>query len=194
MVLGFGRKKPVEGDEAARADAVAETDAGPRIDQKPFWEAIWPVLACGAGLFSDGYINNVISSVGTVLSRQYGDLYSNSAAQNVSAIAFAGTVSIRDIVPMRKESSASKRASVYLRKSRLTYQTFCHLGRRTAVFRIPGRSVVANRISPYFHHYSYHFHGSGCRILLAWRANWHVRHADRLEILCKFSAVDPWAH
>ncbi|KAF3001099.1 hypothetical protein E8E14_006055 [Neopestalotiopsis sp. 37M] len=92
MVLGFGRKKPVEGDEAARADAVAETDAGPRIDQKPFWEAIWPVLACGAGLFSDGYINNVISSVGTVLSRQYGDLYSNSAAQNVSAIAFAGTV------------------------------------------------------------------------------------------------------
>ena len=26
---------------------------------KPFWEAIWPVLACGAGLFSDGYVNNV---------------------------------------------------------------------------------------------------------------------------------------
>lgn len=29
------------------------------IDDKPFMEAIWPVLACGAGLFSDGYINNV---------------------------------------------------------------------------------------------------------------------------------------
>ena len=28
-------------------------------EQKPFWEAIWPVLACGAGLFSDGYVNNV---------------------------------------------------------------------------------------------------------------------------------------
>ena len=23
------------------------------------WEKIWPVMACGAGLFSDGYINNV---------------------------------------------------------------------------------------------------------------------------------------
>ena len=28
-------------------------------ERKPFWEAIWPVLACGAGLFSDGYVNNV---------------------------------------------------------------------------------------------------------------------------------------
>lgn len=23
------------------------------------WDQIWPVLACGAGLFSDGYLNNV---------------------------------------------------------------------------------------------------------------------------------------
>jgi hypothetical protein len=23
------------------------------------WERLWPVMACGAGLFSDGYINNV---------------------------------------------------------------------------------------------------------------------------------------
>ncbi len=28
-------------------------------EQRPFWEVIWPVLACGAGLFSDGYVNNV---------------------------------------------------------------------------------------------------------------------------------------
>jgi hypothetical protein len=26
---------------------------------KGFWERLWPVMACGAGLFSDGYINNV---------------------------------------------------------------------------------------------------------------------------------------
>ncbi|KAJ2896708.1 major facilitator superfamily domain-containing protein [Zalerion maritima] len=58
-----------------------------------FRAAIMPVMACGAGLFSDGYINNVIGSVGTVLSAQYGAVYSDSvAANNVSSIAFAGTV------------------------------------------------------------------------------------------------------
>ncbi|KAI0483552.1 putative MFS phospholipid transporter [Xylaria cf. heliscus] len=72
----------------------AEASGGlPPIDQKPFMEAIWPVLACGAGLFSDGYINNVIGSVSTVLNYQYGEVYSGSRpAKVVSAIAFAGTV------------------------------------------------------------------------------------------------------
>lgn len=26
---------------------------------KSRWERLWPVIACGAGLFSDGYLNNV---------------------------------------------------------------------------------------------------------------------------------------
>ncbi|KFH43148.1 metabolite transport protein -like protein [Hapsidospora chrysogenum ATCC 11550] len=60
---------------------------------RPFKEAAMPVFACGAGLFSDGYINNVIGSVNTLLGTQYGEIYTNStASQNVSAIAFAGTV------------------------------------------------------------------------------------------------------
>lgn len=29
------------------------------LERKPFFEAALPVFACGAGLFSDGYINNV---------------------------------------------------------------------------------------------------------------------------------------
>ncbi|KAK6073913.1 MFS phospholipid transporter [Seiridium cupressi] len=85
----LGRKKPVDGEQVAQANA----ENGRPIDQKPFWQAIWPVLACGAGLFSDGYINNVIGSVSTTLGYEYGDLYTNSTAKkNVSAIAFAGTV------------------------------------------------------------------------------------------------------
>ncbi|KAK4462726.1 major facilitator superfamily domain-containing protein [Cladorrhinum samala] len=60
---------------------------------KTFWQNLLPVMTCGAGLFSDGYINNVIGSVGTIFSRQYGDLYDNSNASHfVSSIAFAGTV------------------------------------------------------------------------------------------------------
>ncbi|KAH8903441.1 major facilitator superfamily transporter [Coniochaeta sp. PMI_546] len=60
---------------------------------QPFSKAIMPVIACGAGLFSDGYINNVIGSVSTVLSYQYGKTYSTSTAKKyVGDIAFAGTV------------------------------------------------------------------------------------------------------
>lgn len=29
------------------------------LERKPFFQAAMPVFACGAGLFSDGYINNV---------------------------------------------------------------------------------------------------------------------------------------
>ncbi|ORY61277.1 major facilitator superfamily domain-containing protein [Pseudomassariella vexata] len=88
----FGRKKKEEEEEEPVAQDT-NIEAAPAIDQKPFWQAIWPVLACGAGLFSDGYINNVIGSVSTVLLYEYGDTYSNSNAKTyVSDIAFAGTV------------------------------------------------------------------------------------------------------
>ncbi|KAJ5956017.1 hypothetical protein N7501_010296 [Penicillium viridicatum] len=57
------------------------------------WERSWPTIACGAGLFSDGYLNQVIGPVGTMLTQIYGDAYTNSTAQqNVSSIVFAGTV------------------------------------------------------------------------------------------------------
>ncbi|PHH59987.1 hypothetical protein CDD81_2221 [Ophiocordyceps australis] len=60
---------------------------------KPFFQTALPVFACGAGLFSDGYINNVIGSVNTVLRLQYGTKYTSSrAARYVADIAFAGTV------------------------------------------------------------------------------------------------------
>ncbi|KUI69451.1 hypothetical protein VM1G_05195 [Cytospora mali] len=72
--------------ETEHSDVVATED-------KSFKEAILPVFACGAGLFSDGYVNNVIGSVSTILALQYGSVYTNSTSiNNVSSIAFAGTV------------------------------------------------------------------------------------------------------
>ncbi|KAB8293954.1 hypothetical protein EYC80_009426 [Monilinia laxa] len=60
---------------------------------KTRWERLWPAMACGSGLFSDGYINNVIGSVSTILGKIYGAVYTESAAvKNISAITFAGTV------------------------------------------------------------------------------------------------------
>nr|POE51131.1 putative metabolite transport protein [Quercus suber] len=65
----------------------------PEATEKSRWDRIWPTLACGAGLFSDGYLQSAIGPVNTVLGIIYGDAYKKSAAQqNVSSIAFAGTV------------------------------------------------------------------------------------------------------
>ncbi|KAF1359134.1 glycerophosphodiester transporter [Lizonia empirigonia] len=73
-------------DDAERHTSVANVDKGR-------WERLWPVIACGAGLFSDGYLNNIIGPVNTMLSRLYPDAYTGSSAQaNVASITFAGTV------------------------------------------------------------------------------------------------------
>lgn len=53
----------------------------------------WPAFVAGAGLFSDGYINNGIGTVSNCLSRIYPEEYKNSnAISNVSSIAFVGVV------------------------------------------------------------------------------------------------------
>ncbi|KAK5942289.1 glycerophosphoinositol permease [Knufia obscura] len=65
------------------------------LDQVPKsrWERSWPTIACGAGLFSDGYVQSVIGSVNTILGQIYGKAFTNSPQRkNVNAIAFAGTV------------------------------------------------------------------------------------------------------
>ena len=38
-------------------DAVEQRRASLTDIEKPFWQRIWPVIGCGAGLFSDGYLN-----------------------------------------------------------------------------------------------------------------------------------------
>ncbi|KAJ6028512.1 Glycerophosphodiester transporter GIT2 [Penicillium herquei] len=72
----------------------APHDLPPLEDKtKGRWERSWPTIACGAGLFSDGYLNGVIGQVNTMLSYIYPTAYDNStASKNVSSIAFAGTV------------------------------------------------------------------------------------------------------
>ncbi|KAL7622313.1 glycerophosphoinositol permease [Parahypoxylon ruwenzoriense] len=89
----WGKREKKEEQHQQQVVSETPTDAIPPILRKPFLQAIWPVLACGAGLFSDGYVNNVIGSVNTALGYEYGDIYTNSnAASVVPAIAFAGTV------------------------------------------------------------------------------------------------------
>ncbi|KAI9712699.1 MAG: hypothetical protein M1820_001320 [Bogoriella megaspora] len=76
---------PVE-EDAPRRESLVATPKGR-------WERLWPVIACGAGLFSDGYLNSVIGSVNTILEQLYPDQYERSPArQNVTSITFVGTV------------------------------------------------------------------------------------------------------
>ncbi|UPK95683.1 hypothetical protein LCI18_006618 [Fusarium solani-melongenae] len=88
-MFGFGKKSEEDSVEPHNSD---NADIEPR-PQRPWIETALPVFACGAGLFSDGYINNVIGSVNTTLKIQYKDVYVNSNAfKYVADIAFAGTV------------------------------------------------------------------------------------------------------
>jgi hypothetical protein len=79
--------------EEPSADAVAERKNSYVATEKTQWERLWPVIACGAGLFSDGYLNGVIGSVSTMLAILYPKQYNNSPAQsNVGSITFVGTL------------------------------------------------------------------------------------------------------
>lgn len=59
----FGDKKEASSpqDGGSRDDA-AYGQRSPLEHTRSFKKAILPVIACGAGLFSDGYINNVRAS------------------------------------------------------------------------------------------------------------------------------------
>ncbi|KAF2123969.1 glycerophosphodiester transporter [Dothidotthia symphoricarpi CBS 119687] len=79
-------RDPASDKDIERRGSVARTDKGR-------WEKLWPVMACGAGLFSDGYLNNIIGPVNTMLSKIYPKEYTGSSIQaNISSITFAGTV------------------------------------------------------------------------------------------------------
>lgn len=50
-------ESPNEGFDATKGDV--ERHGSIERTEKSKWERLWPVIACGAGLFSDGYLNNV---------------------------------------------------------------------------------------------------------------------------------------
>lgn len=77
-------------NSALAEEADAENEKAVRKVQ---FKNLWPAFISGAGLFSDGYVNNSISAVTTCLSTLYPNQYAESnAISNVAAIAFAGTV------------------------------------------------------------------------------------------------------
>lgn len=77
MVFGFRKKSD------STQNTVVEQEQETPLDQaQSTSSSLLPVFACGAGLFSDGYINNVIGSVSTVLAAEYADPYTKSSAIN----------------------------------------------------------------------------------------------------------------
>lgn len=58
----FGSKKEpavqAQGDSGSDAPYVQNVETDLENTGKNRWAKLWPVMACGAGLFSDGYVNN----------------------------------------------------------------------------------------------------------------------------------------
>lgn len=63
------------------------------VDRKFSWKKFGTIVACGAALFSDGYVNSSVGMVNTILKKLYKPVYKqNNFSELVSSIAFAGTV------------------------------------------------------------------------------------------------------
>lgn len=85
----FGSRKKSD----STANTVLDNNEVPVEGAASQKNALFRVAATGAGLFSDGYVANVVGSVSTLLSLQYGDVYTNSSAiSNLTSIAFVGVV------------------------------------------------------------------------------------------------------
>jgi len=64
------------------------------VAQKSKLSQVSLIFACGTALFSDGYANNIIGSVNTLLKRIYGTevIEAHNYATTLSSVAFAGTI------------------------------------------------------------------------------------------------------
>jgi MFS family permease len=96
LATGWAKNVPHEITIHKRQAQLTEEDFQPEdFDkvEKVRVKNLWPAFTSGAGLFSDGYVNASIGSVNTILSRLYPTTYATSnATNNVSSIAFVGTV------------------------------------------------------------------------------------------------------
>ncbi|KAF5104287.1 hypothetical protein DV451_000783 [Geotrichum candidum] len=90
----WNHKNPNTFNEESQVQMTEEEIALERkVQSRSGMAKYWPVVASGAGLFSDGYVNNSIGSVSTILGILYPNEYADSTAiSNVSSIAFVGTV------------------------------------------------------------------------------------------------------
>jgi MFS family permease len=87
------RDRRTEKDELGDQTEVQQVVAGEELTARSGMNKYWTIIAAGAGLFSDGYVNNSVGTVNTILTQLYGDRYTGSpAASNIASIAFAGTV------------------------------------------------------------------------------------------------------
>ena len=83
-----------EGETKRDFDDIPAAEIAPPLEnvEKSRWERSWPTIACGAGLFSDGYLQAVIGPVNVILGELYKKYGDTGASKNVTSIAFAGTV------------------------------------------------------------------------------------------------------
>lgn len=178
-MLGFGKRESSDSNSAEAQQSPGSNSAAPQEPvvndtPKPFREAIAPVIACGAGLFSDGYINNV----------RPGLLPGPLPECRASIPMLIATAGSGHRVCYHRPRPAVRRPLQELRGEEVCrrYHLRRHR-RRPALLRIPRRPLVAHQFPAHLNHLASRLHGPRRRLLLPRRCHRHVQHAGRLALL-----------
>lgn len=85
------RTYPYTHNSSKMAEVVVAPGPVSMEDRTISWKKIGTIAACGTALFADGYVNNSIGPVNTILKKLYPKIYPHKQPI-VTAIAFVGTV------------------------------------------------------------------------------------------------------
>ncbi len=176
MVSLFKRNKA----DAPPADAVAhDADAEDdlvTLDAKQRLITL-PVVACGAGLFSDGYINNV----------------SSHPAECPPLIRSSPDSLGHWFRYPHPQPQVRRRLDHVPRQARRQRHCLCRNRRRPTGLRLPGRPVVAHQLATRVDSHPLRVDSPGRRLLLQGRPGRHVQYPDRLALLCMSKKKHPFS-
>ncbi len=169
----------------------------PAETKKSFWATLMPVVACGAGLFSDGYINNVLDILPPGLCREMGvgALTKMTRLSALSSPFWLSSTPMSGRRRMRSTTSAILRSpgrwlgSLFLDTCSSLSNSVC--GKDDMLTGRQLRQVVAHELAAALDCHPAGVYGPDRWVVLPWRCSGHVQHADRVAVFCK-SARTSW--
>lgn len=159
MKWPLGSSEKAVDDSSPERDEVAIRGAPLEDHQKSRWERSWPTIACGAGLFSDGYLNGQASLCHNGIHCNRSLTYRPQryrASQHHTEELVQGTI--------HKFSSPKQ----------CQFHRLCRYSRRTAILRIYERSLLTKMGFGHLDHHSVHIRSAQRRLLRRRLDQWHA--------------------
>ena len=146
------------------SEDVEEAAVSDAPQPRPFKEAAMPVFACGAGLFSDGYINNVSASECLLC---YATCPLRAANSVSPPWAWLADSSVGHRFGQHPPRHAVRRNIHQFDRiaERLRHRLRRHR-RRPAAVRLPVRPLVPRQLAPRLHNHPHRLHRPSSRLLL----------------------------